>query len=207
MNRKRTGKRVSPVVEEQGRWRNRYLGMRHGESVANVRGIIASRIETDSAVGAGLTDRGRRQVSAAALRSGLGVDVLLMCSDFVRARQSADIVAEVLRCGAPVADTRLQERNFGVFDSGSAENYSRVWNADARRELTPGVESVESVCSRVMDLLGEIEVKHCDRTVLLVAHGDTLQILQTVFAGIPAAEHRSLRPLLNAEIREFDPSC
>ncbi|MDQ0736420.1 histidine phosphatase family protein [Arthrobacter agilis] len=184
-------------------WRNCYVAMRHGESFANVRGIIASSIEADAEHTAGLTERGRRQVLAAAESSGLGADALLVCSDFVRARQSADILAGVLGSGAPTIDPRLRERHFGGFDGTGVENYARVWAADLRGEPTPGVESVERVRARVRDLLTEIEALHAGQVVVLVAHGDTLQILETIFAGIPPTEHRSLEPLLNAEIRRL----
>ncbi|MDN4610140.1 histidine phosphatase family protein [Arthrobacter burdickii] len=187
-------------------WRNCYMVMRHGESFANLRGIIASSIEADTQHEAGLTERGKRQVQAAAETSGLGADVLLICSDFIRARQSADILAGVLGCGTTTIDPRLRERHFGKFDGTGVENYARVWAADSRGELTASVESVESVRSRVLSLLAEIEALHSGRAVILVAHGDTLQILETVFAGIPPREHRSLQPLLNAELRQLN-SC
>jgi hypothetical protein len=37
--------------------------------------------------------------------------------------------------------------------------------------------------------------------VILVAHGDVLQILQTAFEGVDPREHRSLPHLPNAELR------
>lgn len=204
-NRERSGLRVQQVLQDRRTdWRNTYAGMRHGESAANVRGVIASSIEADTAELAGLTGSGRKQVREAVESAPLEGDVLVVCSDFIRAHQSASIAAQVLQCPPPIVDARLRERNFGPLDTASAENYAHVWVADARREAVPGVEGVEAVRSRALALVDELETRCSGRTVLLVAHGDTLQILQTAFAGLSAADHRTLPPMSNAEIRFFN---
>ena len=196
--------RVQVQRDRRTEWRNTYVGMRHGESAANVRGVIASSIEADTADLAGLTENGREQIREAAKSSPLGRDALVVCSDFIRAHQSASIAAQIIQCRPPIVDARLRERDFGPLDTASAENYAHVWVADARREAVPGVEGVEAVRRRALALVDEVETRCLGRTVLLVAHGDTLQILQTAFAGLPAADHRALPPMRNAEIRFFN---
>mmetsp|Transcript_101209 Transcript_101209/g.326136 ORF Transcript_101209/g.326136 Transcript_101209/m.326136 type:complete len:81 (-) Transcript_101209:64-306(-) len=42
--------------------------------------------------------------------------------------------------------------------------------------------------------------------VVLVSHGDALQLLQTAFQGSPAGVHRSLPHLNPAELRELVPT-
>lgn len=185
-------------------WNNLYFALRHGESVANVRGVIASSVESDKEESAGLTPVGRRQIQSTVESSGLDRNVLLICSDFIRAYQSADIAAGVLGCGAPMVEPRLRERYFGDFEGTGSKNYARVWSADARGQATHNVESPEVVRSRALSVVREIDAAYAGRTVVLVAHGDTLQILQTAFMGIPAADHRSLRPLSNAELRQLN---
>jgi len=49
----------------------------------------------------------------------------------------------------------------------------------------------------VLDCEGHLNGETC----LLIAHGDILQILQTVFYGLPAARHRELPHLETAEVR------
>ncbi len=175
--------------------------MRHGESIANVDGVIVSRPGLEAFEVAGLTATGRAQARNAAVGCGLGGDTVIFTSDFARASQTAVIVADVLGAGVLSTDARLRERFFGVFDKTSAENYREVWACDANNETSPGVEDVHSVLQRTLDLISDLDVQFSNQTVLLVAHGDTLQISQTAYAGIPATAHRSLPPLENAEIR------
>ena len=60
-----------------------------------------------------------------------------------------------------------------------------------------------SVLGRTSALVAELEVEHTGRDILLVAHGDPLQILQTGFLKVNPAEHRGLAPLGTAELREL----
>ena len=48
--------------------------------------------------------------------------------------------------------------------------------------------AVDSVAARASELVRSLQAKHTSRrtTVVLVSHGDTLQILQTVFEGVEA---------------------
>lgn len=180
---------------------NRYFAMRHGESLANVEGTIVSRPSVEALQTVGLTTLGRKQVSAAAEGWDIGADVVILTSDFARASQTADIVAALLGVSAPIPDIRLRERDFGDFEGTSADNYQKVWRGDASNEPLPSVEDVHSLSERTRDLIADLDSRFTGRTILLIAHGDTLQILQTVFEGIPAVAHRSLPPLRNAEIR------
>jgi broad specificity phosphatase PhoE len=65
------------------------------------------------------------------------------------------------------------------------------------------VESVNQVMSRVTELIIDLERRFADTSLLLVSHGDALQILQTAFAGRDASTHRQLQHLQTAEIRCF----
>ena len=104
--------------------------MRHGQSKANVAGIIVSGIENDRLGDWGLSELGREQVLAAARDCGLPADTLICSSDFSRARQTAEIVRA--RLGAPpvVVAAALRERCFGDLEGTATGNYARVWAAD-----------------------------------------------------------------------------
>ncbi|HEX9042126.1 MAG TPA: histidine phosphatase family protein [Trebonia sp.] len=184
---------------------NRYHAMRHGESKANVSGIIVSRIETDRGGDYGLSERGRRQAEAAARDCGLPADTLICSSDFARARQTAEIVRA--RLGAPpvVVAAALRERCFGDLEGTATVNYARVWAADeagtAPAGPGPGAEPATAVLDRVTGLVADLEGRYAGRDILLVSHGDTLQILQAGFGRMDPAAHRRLPPLGVAEIR------
>ena len=187
---------------------NRYFAMRHGHSQANQRGIIVSRPENGCS-GFGLSERGRRQVAEGiAAVSGLDRSTLIVSSDFSRALESARIVHAMLDCTAPVAiDERLRERNFGSLELGPDDAYARVWREDAvdPDSENMGVESANSVTRRVTSLIADYESSHRGVTLLLVSHGDALQLLQTAFLRRDASRHRSLEHLETAEIRRLMP--
>ncbi|WP_144935296.1 histidine phosphatase family protein [Rothia kristinae] len=58
---------------------------------------------------------------------------------------------------------------------------------------------------RTRSLVRELAQRHPGADVVLVAHGDVLQITQAWTAGRPPAEHRSLPHLGNAELRRLLP--
>jgi probable phosphoglycerate mutase len=184
---------------------NRYFLMRHGESEANV----ANRIVGDPGVGClafGLTPRGKQQALDSALRSGLSSETMIFCSDFLRARQTAEIVGQALGCSSPVLEPRLRERFFGTLEGTSADNYARVWSQD---DVDPdgspwGAEPASLVAQRSGQLWLELESLHSGKCILLVSHGDTLRFLQLWAAGRPLTEHQRVRHFSQAEIRALD---
>jgi glucosyl-3-phosphoglycerate phosphatase len=184
---------------------NRFSVMRHGQSKANARGIIVSRIENDRDGDYGLTELGRQQVLAAAQRSGLPAGTVICSSDFSRARQTAEIVRAHLGVPQVVIAEALRERCFGDWEGTPTANYARVWAAD---EASVGradahVEPAAAVLDRTTAFIVELERRYSGRDILLVSHGDTLQILQAGFLRMDPSRHRSLPDLATAEIRRL----
>jgi probable phosphoglycerate mutase len=187
---------------------NRYSAMRHGQSKANAAGIIVSRIETDQGGDYGLTDAGRDQALTAAQASGLPADTLICSSDFARARQTAELVRACLGAGDVLVAGELRERSFGRWEGTPAANYQQVWAADqAGPAPADGVAPAAAVLARAAALVAALEARYAGREVLLVSHGDTLQILQAGFAGVDPARHRQLPHLATAEIRRLHPGA
>ena len=185
---------------------NRYYAFRHGESAANVAQIIIS----DPTVGTmdyGLSEKGKSQAERVADFAGeLGFEVKIYSSDFLRARETATIAHRLLATQSPVQFTPLlRERYFGELNGCTDANYQKVWALDV---VNPdhkqyGVESANEVVARGETLIDAIEAEHSGKTILLVAHGDVLQIMQTWFEGVSAARHRQLAHLNTAEVRCF----
>lgn len=185
---------------------NRYSVMRHGQSKANVAGVIVSSIEADRAGDYGLTGAGREQARAAARGCGLPADTVICSSDFARARETAQIVRACLGAPEVTIAKELRERSFGVFDGTPVASYEVVWAADeAGAGHAPGVEPAAAVLERAAGLVADLERRYRGRDILLVSHGDTLQILQAGFAGLDPAAHRRLPHLATAEIRRLYP--
>jgi broad specificity phosphatase PhoE len=188
------------------RLNNRYFAMRHGHSLANQQGIIVSHPE-NGCDNYGLSERGRKQVRASLQQNNqLDANTVVVTSDFKRARESAGIAFEWLTCGVSICEeARLRERHFGELELAADDSYDQVWQQD---EVNPdsrvkGVESVNQVMSRVTAVIADYENKYSAATILLVSHGDALQILQTAFARFDASTHRQLEHLHTAEIRQL----
>jgi broad specificity phosphatase PhoE len=195
--------RVVNHLSGVGRLANRFAVMRHGQSKANAAGIIVSSIEHDRRGDYGLSERGRQQALAAARGCGLPGDTVICTSDFSRATQTAQIVREHLGVQEVVIAKALRERCFGEWEGSATSNYARVWAADEtdRGQADGDVEPAAAVLDRVTAFIADLEQRYSGRDILLVSHGDTLQILQAGFLRIDPSRHRSLPELRTAEIR------
>ena len=184
---------------------NRFSVMRHGQSKANAVGIIVSCIDNDRRGDYGLSELGREQALAAARRCGLPKDTLIWSSDFSRARQTAEIVRAQLGAAEVAIAEALRERCFGEWEGSATGHYARVWASDEADPNHPDgdVESAAAVVDRTTALIMDLERQYSGRDILLVSHGDPLQILQAAFLRIDPSRHRSLPPLETAEIRRL----
>lgn len=185
--------------------RNRYFVMRHGQSKANLQEIIVSHPDNGLKEEYSLTDLGKEQARASAKRSTLSADALIFSSDFSRALGTAEIVRDVLGTEPVHVTELLRERHFGNWEKKDHKHYHDVWESDhddADHE-EEGVESVNSVLDRATSLILRLEEEYRGKDILLVSHGDCLQILQTGFQKTDPSKHRSLAHLETAEIREM----
>lgn len=188
------------------RLQNRYYAMRHGQSRANQQELIVSHPQHGKLDIYGLSKQGEQEVLRAATVARLSSRAIIYSSDFSRARQSAEIISDVIGADQPLLTAALRERNFGKWELSSTDHYHRVWQADASfPELVheDGVETAREVYDRTAALLARLERYHKDEDILLVSHGDTLQIMQTGFVGLPPHHHRQVEHLRTAEIRHL----
>jgi probable phosphoglycerate mutase len=181
--------------------------MRHGESRANTLGIILSNPKNGMKKEFGLTDTGKKQATQAIRQCNvLNANTMIVSSDFSRARETATIAKKLLGTTAIRFSRRLRERNFGHFEKTSDNNYGKIWAADRMKERKgemTTVESVHHVLGRATLLILSLEKQFHDRDILLVSHGDTLQILITGFLKKDLSLHRDQEHLKTAEIRQL----
>jgi len=182
-------------------FRNSYLLMRHGESDANVSGVIVS----DPKIGCerfGLTDRGSKQIIASVKGFTGEAITQIVCSDFLRTLQTAQLVANTLNLPQPEQEVGLRERFFGKWEGMSAEHYENIWQRDEMdKHSDDGVERPQEVAQRGLMVLKRLEQQYQGEVILLVSHGDMLQILNTSIAGISPHKHRSLPHHQTGEIK------
>ena len=176
--------------------------MRHGRSMANEAGIILSN-PAEGIHGWGLVEGAEEEIRVSVERSDLPVDTLIYSSPFKRATETAWYTAGIIACPEPNIDEALMERYFGSFDKSGEHYYRDIWSEDAEnsRNNLHGVESPTDVLNRLMKFLFEKESDFSDRTILLVSHGDPLNILFTHFSGLPVNKHRDIEPIGTAELR------
>lgn len=179
--------------------------LRHGQSEANVQGLIASSLAA-AREGFGLTAVGRAQVRDAVVAARAAAVLPQSChvisSPLLRARESAAIAAEVLGTTVRV-DPRLAERGFGQFELASDEHYERVWTedrADPAHEKW-GVESTTSILGRVTALLRELHEADSAGTFVLCTHGDVASVLLCATNGLSLSQHRDVGAMANGEVR------
>lgn len=182
---------------------NNYYAFRHGKSAPNKLGIVVSTLPNGLDPYYGLTPEGQQQVHDSAARSGLGQETLILSSTFSRGGQTTDILSRVLKAAAVSYTPLLRERDFGEFELGSDEAYAKVWEEDAKDPTHSryGVEPANDVQARVTSLIVDLEAGFMGHDIVLVSHGDPLQILQTGFQKVSAARHREMPHLGTAELR------
>lgn len=188
--------------------KNRYFVMRHGKSKANEQEIILSHPNAGT-IDYGLVEEGRQQAKKSATGAKnnkiLDLSTIIVSSDFTRAKETAEIVKDILLAGNVTFTPKLRERYFGDWERKHSRHYQNVWDDDIKNphHKNNNVESSEEVLNRTTGLIIELEGKYSGKRILLVSHGDALQILQTAFEKVSPAKHRSLPHLNTAEIREL----
>ncbi len=159
--------------------------MRHAESEANDAGVFSGH--SDPA----LTARGRSQ--AAALGARLSVESIdhVVSSDLTRARQTAELIATPLGLGVD-ADARFREMNYGDWEGKTSEaisaEYGTEWEALLKPTAdfrAPGGESLRELRERVHAGYRDVVDRHAEETVVVVAHGNAIQMLLGALLGVP----------------------
>ncbi|KAL3624341.1 hypothetical protein CASFOL_033157 [Castilleja foliolosa] len=174
--------------------KNRYWILRHGKSIPNERGLIVSSLENGILEEYQLANDGVHQARLAGeslleelKEKEIGLENVRICySPFSRTKHTAKVVAAVLNIPFEgpqcMVIQDLRERFFGSsFELQSHDKYNEIWALDEKDPFMQpeGGESVADVVSRLTRALAVMESEFEKCTVLVVSHGDPLQILQT----------------------------
>lgn len=145
--------------------------------------------------------------------AGTGGPDLVVCSPYVRARQTWESMAGHPGVTPPplLVDERLRDREMGIFEMhppGALR--ARAPEEEARRALVghwfyrpPGGEALTDVVLRVRDFVDELDRVAPGRRVLLVAHDAIAVAVRLVLAGIGATVPGRLPPVPNASVSEW----
>ena len=169
--------------------RNRYLMMRHGEAVSNVKNITSSKGEKQM-----LTPKGRKQAEIAAKKLIKQKIDMIVCSPIPRAKETADIVGRIL--GVSVhTDARLAEVNVGALDGRPAKEYHAYFSSMEEKfsKRPPEGENLGDVRRRVLDLIEEMEKKYDHKKILVVSHEYPIWMMDTGAKGLTNNQTLALR--------------
>jgi probable phosphoglycerate mutase len=176
--------------------------IRHAETA---RPDVFHGYESDTDLG----PRGFRQAAALApVVAALKPDVLVS-SNMLRARRTADAIARA--CHLPVRiEPQLHERKVGAMQGTPVQGHLGVWPDTLARWVAgetwyapPGMESFDDVRARVLPVWDRVTRGNPDRAVAVVAHGIVIRvILVSVLEGYNAADWPRLGRLANASISE-----
>jgi len=128
----------------------------------------------------------------------------MVSSVFKRAKQTAEIIHNVLGCTQPLQiDEALNERGFGSYDLKDSSILFEIRKNDACDAIDTqhGIENVMDVLSRASRLIKQLEETYTDKDIILVSHGDPLRILLAEFTKVKPGQYASIRRFDNAEIR------
>jgi 2,3-bisphosphoglycerate-dependent phosphoglycerate mutase len=153
--------------------------IRHGETNWNAERRLQGHTDTP------LNEHGQAQarLMARALKNTQLEFDALYSSNLQRAIDTAHAVTELLNIPATTI-SELRERHFGVLQGLTITEAPlakpEVWKAHVNRELDHDLEGGESIAvfaDRVFRALEQLRQRHAGKTILVVSHGGTLDMM------------------------------
>jgi broad specificity phosphatase PhoE len=168
----------------------KFIMVRHGESEANRDRVFATSGDVP------LTDAGRMQAHESAGRIAKSFKpVRVVSSTFLRARQSAEIIAAELHLPAQVFEG-IHERNLGCLKGEPYAKHFELALQDPaydpiRKWLwrPPEGESYEDVRQRVVPAFDRLRALYPDEELVIVSHGAVMLSLWSHFTNSWESAH------------------
>ncbi len=166
--------------------KNRYFLLRHGQTTHQIDnpGIIYHWPDGNPPYA--LTELGRKQIKKHLPRLKKENIDLILASDALRTKQTAEIVAQELGLKVEL-DQRLRDTNWGVLQGKTKQEGWEFYGHDKKKrfEITPpGGESWQDMEKRVKEFLEELEKNHNQKNILIVSHGDPLWVIDSLLKGL-----------------------
>jgi probable phosphoglycerate mutase len=166
--------------------------IRHGETAWNAEKRLQGHTDIP------LNMRGEnqaRQMAQALKDTRLTFDVLYT-SDLKRALDTASAIVQLFGVVAQV-DSNLRERHFGALQGLSINEAPLlrpdIWQDHIIRDLDhelEGGESIRQFALRIQESLDRIEDQHSGKTILMVSHGGTLDMMYRIASNQALSSER-----------------
>lgn len=158
--------------------------IRHGESVANKKGIYQGQ-----SYDIGLTPKGKRQAKLVAKRLRKFNIQVIYTSPLRRAKETAKIIAKEFK-SEMIVDKNLIEISHGKWEGKTMKwvnkNYQKlykIWKTKPEEAQMPDGENCGQVMKRVEKFLQNLKV--CRGTVVVVTHDLVMRLILAKILGLP----------------------
>ena len=176
--------------------------VRHGETNWNV----SRRLQGHTSVA--LNENGREEAEVLAERIEKLDFNRIISSDLIRARETAEIINKRVHKDI-VFDARLRSIDYGALEGRLiSEIAQEEWGIYNSTPEVFGAESVESVYTRVKNLLDELVAN--DESVLIVTHGGVLRVMsyyidykQKFDNEVYCKFYKDVKPVANTSLFEW----
>ena len=179
------------LSSKSGNSKNKYFLMRHGEATTIVKGIASSALNGSHP----LTLKGRIQAEKATKKLKKEKIDFIYSSDFLRTKQTAEIVAKTIGVKKVTFDSRLREINLGVFSERPCREYGQYFKNRLEKftKNPPGGENLKELRKRVVEFVEDLEKKHSGRNILIISHEYPLWMLGAGVLGLSDEESVALK--------------
>ncbi len=152
--------------------------IRHGQTDWNAE----SRIQGWSDIP--INETGKKQILTLAhsLKTEERFD-LIISSDLLRAKQSAEIISDILH--VPIIHTEnLRERRYGIWEGmEEKEIYSKFLNTNILSKVE-GQETYKDFYKRIKAYINIIQEQYSGKKLLIVSHGGVIGVILSIKLGI-----------------------
>ena len=160
--------------------------VRHGETEWNNQGILQGWMEVT------LNRLGRQQARSMAVQFDRTEFAAVWSSPLIRARETAEIVAPLIRLPFPRFHDGLMERNFGIFQGVPKAELAELNPVELQLIMKrnpaghfEGGETMDEFADRIMDALVDIGARHAGQKVLVITHGWVMDVVTRHINGLP----------------------
>lgn len=191
--------------------KNKYILLRHGKNIHQTKLKDIIYHFPDDNPPCQLIEEGIEETKKAGEKIKEKNIDYIYCSDILRARQTAKIVADVIGFDSEkiIYDTRLRDINWGIFGGKHKDEAWAFYKGDKMKKFdvpTPQGETWNDCRERMKKVLNEIENIFQGKNVLIISHGDPLWLLEGYIKEISDEELLNKRAELmiqTGEIREI----
>ena len=165
----------------------RFCLVRHGETDWNAERRLQGHTDID------LNARGlaqAEQMAHAIKKINLAFDVLYT-SDLQRAAKTANAIEQLFSTSA-IPNAGLRERHLGALQGLTTDEAPQLepdlWRSHLSRNITEelrGGESIQQFANRISTALEKIREQYLGKTVLLVSHGGSLDMMYRIASNQP----------------------